>query len=248
MLGSNSASIAMLLGDWLKELISNVCRRGNWFAGGRGGCLVTAFDLISYFSVAALFGWFTFTHLTEIDLKNVPKSRRKIAENNVYRINQLFIMSFLFFAIAALADYLLHHLTISSGVQLIFQYDGVLIVVLLTFITGMGLLVAPIGYVQATGRSGKHLGSFELPPFFYMLWLLLMTTASSLLMLTSITFSTTLFYITSVSGIVPYFGLYLALRYWKPRGKKTFVGLLLIFWPAFFFVGILVLSLASRHA
>lgn len=203
--------------------------------------MVTAFDIIQYFSVAALFGWLTFARLTDVELKRVPKQKRKIAKKNLILINQFFIIAFLFFAISALADYVLHHLTISMGVEMLFRPTDVLVVLLVTFLTGMGMLIAPIAYIQAIGRLGKHLGSFELAPFGYTFGFLFLTTTTSLLMWTGATNSTPLFYLLLASGCVPYIGLYLALRYWYKR-LSIVVGLVMILWPVYLVGGLVLLS------
>ncbi len=204
--------------------------------------MVTAFDIIQYFSVAALFGWLTFSYMTETNLRDIPKRKRKIAKENLIIINQLFILSFLFFALAAISDYLLHHLTISGGVELLVHYNEAIVWLAVSFLTGLGLLIAPIAYILAVGKSGKHLGSFELPRLVFIFGFLLMATASTGLMWTTVTFSTNLFLLFFASGFVPYCGLGLALRFWKQSHKLMAMGIVLILWPVILIFGLALLG------
>jgi len=243
---AGSVPFGAAFSQWVQGLIAYVCYRNGSLFAGKYGCLVTFFDLITYFSVVALFGWFTFANFTQEEIKVVPKKKRPLARRNRLIINQLFITAFLFITVCAFADYILHHLTLSTGIADLFNRDELIVVVAETFVAGIGLLVSPILYLLALSGLGKDLGSMKLPSFRLLFFYIVFATANSFLLWGAATFSTTLFYILFVICCLPYAGIFLLLwfgniqlatkRHGGPRFRLQFsngfiIGILLVFSP-----------------
>jgi hypothetical protein len=135
-------------------------------------CLVEAFNLIEFFGVAALFGWFTFlvgtndmidriesdrkereerTKKTKTfwpfgkDAKQVEKEKeeRQETRRKLNTINDYFIISFVFYAIAALSDYFFKHHTILGESA---EY-GLASLTLVSFAAGTMVLALPVLYL-----------------------------------------------------------------------------------------------------
>jgi hypothetical protein len=75
--------------------------------------LIDIFNLIELFGFASLFGWFTFAQvndksITEIRGKNKDETRKKQADarRNLFAINNYFLISFFFYGLAGVGDYL----------------------------------------------------------------------------------------------------------------------------------------------
>lgn len=106
--------------------------------------MVEAFNLIEFFGVAALLGWFTFSVAIE-DLLRRFKRKRGMREKLI-RINDYFAISFGFYAIAGMADYFFWHETVFGR-----QYDFAALTVV-AFACGTLVLTWPVLYLQLLQR------------------------------------------------------------------------------------------------
>jgi hypothetical protein len=184
--------------------------------------LVEFFNLIEFFGVASLFGWLTFAALLDTDrqLKGLSAAKKKRATDNRVILNDLFIISFLFFSASGVLDYLLHHLTLSSGIALLVPQPLALVGTLDTFVVGMLLLVAPVWYEQRIAGQGKTLGDVRLPPTLMILWLFGTAVLSSTIVWTAGFSSAEGFYEFMALGVVPFIGLGVGLKYSDDRRKR----------------------------
>ncbi len=192
--------------------------------------LVEFFNLIEFFGVASLFGWLTFAALLDTDrqLKGLSAAKKKRAMDNRVILNDLFIISFLFFSASGILDYLLHHRTLSSGVALLVPEALALVGTLDTFVVGMLLLVAPVWYQQRIARQGKTLADVRLAPTLMILWLFGTAVLSSTVVWTAGFSSAEGFYEFMALGVVPFIGLVVGLKYWDDHRKRIWACKMLL--------------------
>lgn len=123
-------------------------------------CLVEAFNLIEFFGVAALFGWLTFSVASDDVIKRfTAKDDKKNKDDNKDEKNDLrdtlntvgdyFIISFVLYGIAALADYLFFHYTV-FGSNLSYFFASLTFV---AFAFGTLVLAWPAIYVWRLQRG-----------------------------------------------------------------------------------------------
>lgn len=129
--------------------------------------LVQFFDLITFFGVAAIFGWLGFASLHHSELKEIDAKKRERARRNLYVVNDYFLIAAIFFSLSACTDYGMHH------PELLFPFTGpnpdlahaFLGPVSVTFGCGILMLIAPVWAIRSIGRKGRDLGDIYPPPF-----------------------------------------------------------------------------------
>lgn len=198
--------------------------------------MVEAFDLIEFFAVASLFGWLTFSGLTETEREKKAAKRDKEnelekenAKRNLNTIRGYFFISFIFYAMSASSDYFFHH---PSLLGVIFPSYTFAVGTIVSFVFGTTILVLPLIVIQLVGW--ERLGSTHVPPIDYVLGFSLPAVVSTTLVLSIFTSSWAVRAILVSSGFFPYLGLYFAWKYYPLKGRRRiFVALLgLVPWVA----------------
>lgn len=197
--------------------------------------MVEIFNLIEFFGVAALFGWFSFARLNEEEIEKFkPAKRKKIARANLHAVTNYFLLSFLFYSIAGITDYLYHHT--SNPYAEIITKDLFFRATLECFVIGTIILVAPFAIVRNIGKFGPDIGSLRLPPFNTTIAFVLVSALSSIITLSFPTQGTAKDLVLLFAAF-PFIGLYVALRYWWSE-KKSKVNI----YRSAIEVGVLLLS------
>jgi hypothetical protein len=132
--------------DLAKGLITIPCHHSGidgWLL-----CLVEAFNLIEFFGVAALFGWLTFTVASDEVVERLGTNKAELI-GKLNTIGDYFIISFVLYGIAALADYLFFHYTV-FGPNLTYFFAGLTFV---AFAFGTLVLAWPAIYVWRLQRG-----------------------------------------------------------------------------------------------
>jgi hypothetical protein len=127
--------------------------------------LPSAWDVIQLLCGLSFFGWLAFARLNDAEISRIkPNEKREKARKNLRTINDYFIGSFGFFAIAAFADWALHNTTLlASGIlgPLLGHSQEVVmrlvIGVAISSVFGLALLVYPMLTVRGIGQHGKRL-------------------------------------------------------------------------------------------
>ncbi len=220
--------------------------------------LVEIFNLIEFLGVASLFGWFTFARLNYEEMDKIGAKKRETARRNLVAVSNYFLISFLFYSLAGIGDYLYHHG--NHPYAQFFPADVLFRFTLEFFVIGTLVLVAPFVLVGSITRFGRDLGDIHPAPFDYTLSLFMVTAVTSLVAWTTPIFVATVMPIwlieTSyfVSGFIPFVGLYIGLRYfWKDglkpsMNRKLVLGSLFLLTaaPIWVIVVITIINLVGR--
>jgi hypothetical protein len=198
--------------------------------------LIDLFNLIEFFGFAAIFGWLTFARLNDEEIKKLRKvpneikeakeERESRARTNLYALGNLFLISFLFYSVAAIADYLFWHM--SNPLNGFLTKPLMFSVTLTSFVIATLVLPVPFVIVASIPRLGRDIGDLRLAPFDVTLALCVLAALSNIYAWNphlngstlphniALTISWTYFFV----GFAPYLVLYLGLRYyWK--GDRT---------------------------
>lgn len=128
------------------------------------------FEVITFFGVAAFFAWLEFLTLLndlatqfETSVKtepNVKTSTRSIHEKRRHLVGicDFFLVSFLLYAIAAVADYLYHNGLYVGSYLVTLAHNPLLYIILVsTFVAGLITFLIPIGHIRSILRGDRQL-------------------------------------------------------------------------------------------
>jgi len=187
--------------------------------------LVEFFDLISFFAIASLFAWLVYAPLQGQLILNLDatKQNQERARQNLLTITDYFLISFSFYCIAAVADYLANILPTLYRL-------GFIIIVGAAFVFGTTTLAVPIMYIRTIGRrrgkAGKQardMASITPPPFTLTIevtYIAAFQTAFSTILI--YTFSTLVAKILlGVFVLVSYYGTIRLLKYWGTVTRRA---------------------------
>jgi len=199
------------------------------------------FELISFFGVAAFFAWLGFTPLQGQQMIDAVTRNRFKAKENLNRINDYFLVSFLFYSIAAVADYVIHFEQVSLSVKVpLYLLVGVF------FFFGIVLLGAPIWFIRRIGMSpSDYLVDIDPPPLGQTLYSSFLAACSTLAALLGVyTVKNVFLQIELVSFLVlSYLGTMWSMQYWRLKGLREIGLLVLIAAPML----LLLLLLSTRR-
>lgn len=199
--------------------------------------MVEIFDLISLFAFGSFFAWLGYAPLQAQKLKE--ESDPEKAKDNLSTITDYFLISFLFFSVAAIADYLFHHPAAVIGQALIQPF--VSLTAEIAFVYGFLTLIVPMLYLRTIGRTkkgrpeAKRKGFADLNPSPFGNTVF----ATVFGAVNWITWWAQLSYIEPawvslrfvISGIISTIGVIRTIRDWRPAGAKALLNLLALFSP-----------------
>jgi hypothetical protein len=188
--------------------------------------LVEIFNLIEFFGVASLFGWFTFARLTDEEIEKIQgKKKQKVARNNLLAITNYFLISFAFYSVAGITDYLYHH---KGQPYAALMPEMVLFrATLVLFVLGTLVLVIPFAIVSSIPRFGRNLGDIHPAPFDYTVALFSFSAFMSITGWSQPLYGPMADWAklpTFISGFLPLAGLFVGLWYYwtgKPEPKMN---------------------------
>jgi hypothetical protein len=128
--------------------------------------LPAAWDVIILLTGLSFFGWLGFIRLNDEEVRRIrSKQKKQIARDNLRTLSNYFFVSFGFFIIAVVADYLLHNPGLLGSFVKVDQADPVLVLTVgLAGFFGLLLLITPMAVVRGIGLRGKGLGDIHPPP------------------------------------------------------------------------------------
>ncbi len=121
--------------------------------------LVAFFEVITFFGVAAFFAWLEFLALLNDMVSHVIPSQRKQARQILVGISDFFLMSFVSFATAIIADYLYHNgfYIGSYFFGALYHFPLVYFMVVWFFPIGIVAFCIPTLYIRAILRGERAL-------------------------------------------------------------------------------------------
>ena len=117
------------------------------------------FDLVAFFGIAAFFAWLGYAPLQSQRITGIAQEKRENARQNLSKITDYFLVSFLFYSITAMCDYMMHS-TVFIG-----QRPYIFLAVGTSFLFGLLTLFVPMIYIRTIGRGGKDWGDINPPSF-----------------------------------------------------------------------------------
>jgi uncharacterized membrane protein YciS (DUF1049 family) len=174
--------------------------------------LITFFDLISFFGVASLFAWLAFAPLQreQLDSFLLPKNL-ELARRNFATLNDYFFVSFVFFSIAAVFDYLYHDTTFP-----IYHQSSLLAIVGMCFFAGFVTLLTPMFYLRSMLTGNITWANVDPPGWGYAVAVAALTGFFAYISFQqSFSFNTLLGLIWFVVGFLVLYGGWRLIRYWK---------------------------------
>jgi hypothetical protein len=185
--------------------------------------VVSAWDLIQCFLALSFFGWLAFARLNDAELREISSEKLEWAWRNLHVTNGYFFISFVFFIIAAAADYLLHHPTIFGSGGLV---SYLIILVATAFLFGLIMLVSPMLIVHGIGTRGRDLGDIDPPPVKITAFAAYCAAGNTFMLVPLIYHFSTLLtggQLVLVEATVSYLSPYLVLKSWGHRDIRLYV-------------------------
>jgi hypothetical protein len=167
---------------------------------------VSFFDIISFFAIAALFAWLGYAPLQgqAVRESNWDIEDRNKAEDSLGAITDYFMLSFCFFSVSALSDYVLRFLLSDAVRYASLIASGMTFILLLTvgtmFVIGLVCLIVPMAYVRTVGRKGRGFSDLSPPPFRLTFLILYLSSVNAFIIVAE--FFSNLFAFTKLIGLV----------------------------------------------
>ncbi len=203
------------------------------------------FDLISLLAIASFFAWLGYAPLQSGRMKKESKK----AKENLLKITDFFMISFLSFTVAGVADYLRKHPSfVFSNAQILAALPFILEA---TFVYGLLMLIVPMLSLRRIGRKRK---SFKKPVGFadlnpsdlrYMFLIPVLTGVNLLLWESLVELSAIIWQKTLLveSGLVCFpIAVLLMMMYWNDIGRKKYWGMIGVNFPLLLGMAFLVIS------
>ena len=201
------------LGDQIQQLISVLWLFLSWLVS-----LPVAWDLIQLFCGLSFFGLLGFIRLNDEEVRRLPRKKRDKARENLMLLGNYFFVSFGFYVICAIADYLLHnHPLLNAFVDVQQAVPSLTITVGITGLFGLVMLVAPMTYARGIGRRGKGLADIVPMPIRVVLAMTYPLAFNTIVLLSLLPYLQTLYFagqLILVMTVISYFGTYLLWRSW----------------------------------
>jgi hypothetical protein len=180
--------------------------------------MVTFFDLVSLFGVAAFFAWLGFAPLQSQMLRSVKPEKKEKARTNLYKIGDYFLVSFIFYSISAVSDYAFHHVSIIPTITSDQRFD-LLFLVGISFLFGVLMLFVPIAYVRRIGPDGERLGDIDPPPFYRTLLVTSLAEANTVMWIVEFVLAKTIWgkILFTSSGLASYIMGVWMIKYWHVK-------------------------------
>jgi len=191
-----------------------------------------------FFGFAAIFDWLTFARLNDEEIKKIKgrnpqdrEERQARARINLYALGNYFLISFLFYSIALIGDYLYWHT--SHPLAVILTKNAMFSVTLASFFIATVILPVPLAILANLPRLGKDLSDLRLAPFDITLAFCCLSAGCTVYMwepmpevLNYLPAHSPLIpvfqWVYFLAGLVPFLGLYICLRYyWKGDTYRT---------------------------
>ena len=190
--------------------------------------MVEFFDLASFFGVAAFFAWLGYAPLRVQLLKEVEVQKREKARENLDKITDYFLVSFLSYSVAAVSDYVYHH-RIFIAVAYSQRWAPIFIIGA-SFVLGLFTLFVPIVYLR-----NRNLGDIDLPPFMITFYVTMFTATATVLWVIDLAIALTILgeALSVLSGLMVYAGATRAIRHWRDMGWKSLLNNTLMTSPVF---------------
>lgn len=189
-------------------------------------------DLITFFGLAAFFAWLAYAPLQRDLLEDFEEKKETYdkARDNFYTINDYFLVSFLFYSTAMIAEYLVHTAFIPMfGRNPIQDYPPLYLVIGISFLGGLVTLAAPMWYMRAVGKGDMNLATAKLPDFGDTLGFSGGATLSIVISAASFVTASMVrrvFWFSMV--ILALLGVVLAMKYYHSKIRQTVGGLLIL--------------------
>jgi hypothetical protein len=190
-------------------------------------------DLITFFGLASFFAWLAYAPLQKDLLDDFEELGFMEARENFYTINDYFLVSFLFYSAAMVAEYLIHAPSIPMLGPNPIAHDPLLyFVIIVSFLGGLVTLATPMWYMRAVGKGNMNLATAKLPDFRDTLLIAGFATAS--LVVSAASFAETSIMALQafwlLMGVVTLVGIVLAMKFFHSQIRQV-VGALLVMIP-----------------
>jgi hypothetical protein len=189
-------------------------------------------DLITFFGLAAFFAWLAYAPLQRDLLTDFKGEDLVRAKENFYTINDYFLVSFLFYSAAMVAEYFVHApFTPIFGPNPIAHDPLLYFMIGVSFLGGLVTLAAPMWYMRAVGKGDMNLATAKLPDFGDTL--VIAGTATASLVISAGAFATTRMALQAFWFFmwpITLLGVVLAMKFFHSRIRQT-VGALLVVIP-----------------
>lgn len=196
---------------------------------GDASRMVEFFDLISFFGVAALFAWLAYAPLRTQRLSEGELKKQGKAKENLDKITDYFLISFLSYSVAAVSDYVYHH-----RIFIVLAYNQrwvPLFIIGTSFVLGLFNLFVPIIYLR-----NRNLGDIDLPPFAITFYFAVFTAAATAMWVIDLVIAMTFVgqVLSVLSGLMVYVGATRGIKHWRDwrdRRLRSFLNNALMMSP-----------------
>jgi hypothetical protein len=206
--------------------------------------LPVAWDVIQLFCGLSFFGWLGFIRLNDDEIRRVPEAKREKARDNLRLLSNYFFVSFGFYVICAIADYLIHNNTLLGDFFNVERATPILILTVgTTGVFGLVLLVTPMAVARGIGQRGRGLGDISPPPIGLVLSSTVPASINIIILLYLLPHLNSLMYggqLLLATNAVSWLGTYLNWKYWESGRLTSLLGILQHAGPISFVIAVIL--------